>query len=33
MLVPTSLWEQTQHEELGILSALDPDEILSIMKR
>ncbi len=32
MLVPTSLWEQTLDEQLGILSALGPEEILDMMK-
>lgn len=32
MLVPTSLWEQTLDEELGILSALGPEEILHMMR-
>ena len=32
MLVPTSLWEQTLDHQLGILSALGPEEILDMMK-
>jgi hypothetical protein len=32
MLIPTSLWEQTQKEKLGILSALSPDDILNMMR-